>query len=407
MRRIFLDHQSTTPLLPAAAAAMAPFWRDAFGSPSSLHREGLRARNALAQAREQLATLAHAAAPDEILFTAGGTEAANLAIQGVARANARRGNHLVVTATEHPAVLRSVESLEQQGFTATRIPVDGAGRVSPAAVGEAITDQTILVCVHHANHDIGTLEPVAAIGQLTAERGIPLFVDAVASGGWVPIDVQAMSIDLLSLSPHRFYGPKGVGVLYRRRRIGLAPLVVGGEQEQGLRAGTENVPAIVGAGAAAELAAAELTVRAAMTAALQNRLWEGIRQRVSHVWLNGPVPGPERHPANLHCCIEFVEGEPLVLALDVRGVAAHSGPSCVARSAQIPPVLSAIGLPAVLARSSVRFSPGCENTEDEIDQAVDTLAKVVGRLRAMSASWGDYQEGRIDSVVSPRAPVLP
>jgi cysteine desulfurase len=403
MRRVFLDHQSTTPLLPAVAAAMEPFWRDTFGNPSSLHREGLRARHALARAREQFAALIHAAAPEEILFTSSGTEAANLAIQGVARANARRGNHLVVTATEHPAVLRSVELLEQQGCTVTRIPVDALGRVSPAAVGEAITDQTILICVHHTNHDIGTLEPVAAIGQLAAEHGIPLFVDATASGGWVPIDVQSMSIDLLSLSPHRFYGPKGVGGLYRRRRIGLAPLVVGGQQENGLRAGTENVPAIVGAGVAAELAAAELTVRGSKTAALQRRLWEGIQRRVSHVRLNGPMPGPERYPSNLHCCIEFVEGEPLVLALDVRGVAAHSGPSCVARSAQIPPVLRAIGLPSALARSGVLFSPGYENTEDEMDHAVDTLAKVVDRLRAMSASWEDYQQGRIDSVVSPRA----
>jgi cysteine desulfurase len=209
----YLDYQSSTPVLPEVMEAMAPYWTEVFGTPSSLHQQGLRTRDALARAREQVAAFLHAASPEEIIFTSGGTEAANLAIKGVAYASRRRGNHIVLSAIEHPSVTRSVAFLEEQGFTATRVSVDGEGRVTAASVRDAMTDQTILVCVHHANHDIGTIEPIREIASVVAERGVPLFVDAVASAGWLDLDVSALGAGLVSLSPHRFYGPKGVGVL--------------------------------------------------------------------------------------------------------------------------------------------------------------------------------------------------
>src|SRR5436190_8664592 len=275
MRRVFLDHQSTTPVLPEVFDAMKRYFLETFGSPSSLHRLGLHSRDALARARAQVASLINAESPDAILFTSGGTESANLAVKGVAYANQRRGKHIVLSAIEHPAVIHAVEFLEQHGFTSTRVKVDAEGFVDPQDVRAAITDRTILVCTHHVNHDIGTVEPIREIAQITADKGIPLFVDAVASGGWQPIDVRALGIQLLSLSPHRFYGPKGEGVLYRNRRARLASTLHGGVQEGGLRAGTENVPAIVGAGVAAALAARELPERIAHTTALQKALWEG------------------------------------------------------------------------------------------------------------------------------------
>jgi cysteine desulfurase len=349
-----------------------------------------------------VAALIHAESPDNVLFTASATEAANLAIKGVAWARPRRGDHIVLTGIEHPAVIRAVEFLEQHGFTATRVPVDRVGRVNPADVRVAVTDRTILICVHHVNHDIGTIEPVAEIGEIAAAWGIPLFVDAVASGGWLPIDVQALKVSLLSLSPHRFYGPKGVGILYRHRRARLASLIHGGAQEGGLRAGTENVPAIVGAGVAAAFAERELPTRAAQTAQLQRRLLKGLRSRLEHLHLNGPEPGPGRSSINLNLSVEFVEGEGLTLALDMQGIAIHSGPACVTGSLKIPPVLAAIGLPPALAQASVTLSPGKDNTADEIDEAVETFAATVKKLRAMSPTWEEFQRGRADSLTGPQ-----
>src|SRR6266545_1377599 len=276
MRRIFLDHQSTTPLLPEAFEAMKPFLAEDFGSPASLHQLGLRARDALATARAQVAALVNAESPDEIIFTSGGTESANLAVKGAAYANQRRGDHIVINEIEHPSVINSVEFLEKRGFQCTRVKVDPEGFVDPADVRAALTENTILICVHHVNHDIGTIEPIREIGELAADRGIPLFVDAAASGGWLPIDVQALGVQLLSLSPHRFYGPKGVGVLYRSRRARLTSVLHGGVQEGGLRAGAENVPAIVGGGVAAEMAARELAERTSHTTGLQQTLWDGL-----------------------------------------------------------------------------------------------------------------------------------
>jgi len=401
MRRVFLDHQSTTPVLPEVVEAMRPFFTEAFGSPASLHQLGLRARDALAKAREQSAALINAASPEEIIFTSGGTESANLAVKGTAFANQRRGNHIVVTEIEHPSILNSVEFLQKHGFTCTKVKVDAEGRVDPEAVQAAISDRTILVCVHHVNHDIGTIEPIREVSAITAEKGIPLFVDAVASGGWLPVDVQALGIALLSVAPHRFYGPKGVGLLYRHRRARLTNVIHGGVQEGGLRAGTENVPAIVGAGVAADAAVREMPRRIARAAALQRRLWNGIKAGVTHVQLNGPEPGQKRISTNLNVSVEFIEGEGLALMLDVNGIAAASGPSCINKSLKIPPVLAAIGLDHGLAQGNILLSLGKDNTEKEIDYVIETFAKVVVKLRAMSPMWDEFQRGSIDSATEP------
>jgi cysteine desulfurase len=356
------------------AAAMQPWFAENLGTPASQHQSGLRARDALGRARAGLAALINAASPDEIVFTSGGTEAANLAVKGVAYANQHRGNHIVLSAIEHPSVLNSVAFLEQQGFTSTRVGVDGEGRIDPDAVRAAITGRTILICVHHVNHDIGTIEPVQEIGAIAAEREITLFVDAVASGGWLPIDVQAMNAQLLSLSPHRFYGPKGVGVLYRSRRARLKSILHGGSQEGGFRAGTENVPAIVGAGVAADLARSELVQRARHTALLQNSLWNGLKAGVEYLRLNGPEPGPKRLTTNLNVSPEFVEAEGLALALDMQGIAINAGPGCLSKSFKLSPVLSAIGLDPSLARSSVILSLAAEVSKDDIDYAAGSFA---------------------------------
>ncbi len=401
MRRVYLDHLAATPVLPEVLAAMQPCFLEAFGNPSSLHQHGLRARDALARARAQIAALINAESPEEIFFTSGGTEAANLAIKGVAYANQRRGHHLVVSAIEHPSVLGSVEFLEKQAFTATRVGVDSQGWVDPEAVRAALTDQTILIAVHHVNHDLGAIEPVAAVGRIAAQRGIPLFVDATASGGWLPIDVQAMGASLLSLSPHRFYGPKGVGVLYRHRRARLVSILHGGVQEGGRRAGTENVPAIVGAGVAAEIARRELPERIAHTAKLQARLWEGVQHRISYVKLNGPPPGAQRISTTLNLSTEFIEGEGQLLLCDLHGIAVASGSSCVSKSLKISHVLAAIGLDHALAQGNLILSLGKDNTSEEIDYFVTTFAQVVEKLRGMSPMWADFQRGVIDSVIQP------
>ena len=403
MRRVYLDHQSGTPVRPEVLAAMQPFFTEHFGSPSSVHQHGLRARDALAKARGQVAKLINAGSPEEILFTSGGTEAANLAVKGTAYGSQSRGRHIVVARTEHPAVLNSVEFLEQQGFTCTRVDVDGEGFVSPEAIRAARRDDTILICVHHANHELGTIEPIREIAGVAAERGIAFFVDATASGGWHPIDVEDLGATLLSLSPQRFHGPKGAGVLYRSRRSRLAPIQHGGGQEGGRRAGTENIPAIVGAGVAAELAARELPQRMAQTSKLQQRLWRGIEQSIDFVRLNGPPPGARRIASNLNVSFEFVEGEGLALFLDTKGIAVATGPACVTKSMQVSHVLEAVGLSRALAQGNLLLSLGRENTDEEIDYAVEMLVKAVDRLRGMSPSWDEFRRGAADSLTRPRA----
>ncbi len=373
---------------------MAPFLGDAFGNASSLHQEGFIARDALAKSREQIAAFLGARS-EEIIFTGNGAEAVNLAIKGAAWTGQSRGRHILLSAAEHPAVTQSVAWLSQHGFESSRVPVDSEGRINPEAVRQALRDDTILACVHHANHDIGTIQQIRRIAEVTAQRGIPLFVDAIASAGWLPVNVEELQADLLAVSPHRFYGPKGVGILYRHRRARVQSLIHGGEQEEGRRAGTENVAAIVGAGVAAEFAGKELPSREAHTRQLQQQVLRGIRERIAHTRLNGPEPGPERHPAHLNLSLDFVEGEALGLMLDVRGIAVATGSACVATRQRVPPVLAAIGLPERLARGNVLLSFGRDNTGCEADHFIEALAKAVAALREMSPEWEDFQKGLI------------
>lgn len=401
MRHVFLDHQSTTPVLPEIFEAMRPYFTEVFGNPSSLHHHGLQVRDAIARARGQIAALINAESAEDILFTSCGTEAVNLAIKGVAYANQRKGTHIVTSEIEHPAVLNSIEFLEKQGFTCTRVKVDREGIIHPDDLKSAITDKTILVALHYSNHDIGTIQAVREAGRLVGERGVPFFVDAVASAGWLPIDVQAMGIHLLSLSPHRFYGPKGVGVLYRNRRARLVGILHGGVQEGGRRAGTENVPAIIGAGLASEIALREMPARIVHTARLQKRLWDGLKTAIPFIRLNGPDPGPNRITTNLNISTEFIEGEGQLLLCDMNGIAVASGSSCVSKSLKISHVLAAIGLDHALAQGNLILTLGKDNTEEEMDYVTETFAQIVRKLRGMSPMWDEFERGIIDSVIAP------
>ena len=380
---IYLDHLTTTPPLPEVFDAMQPWLREGFGTPTSLHKLSLETRDAIDEARQRLAKLLNAAAPEEIIFTSSGTEAINHAVKGTALANRRFGSHIVTTGIEHPAVLGSIAWLERQGFSSTQVGVDDQGRIDSGALAQAMTEETILVSLHHANHDLGTVQSITDVAELTGARSIPLFVDATASGGWLPIDVQQLGVDLMALAPHRFYGPKGVGVLYKNRRARVEKLLHGGMQENEFRAGTENVAAIAGSGVAAEHAKAALAQGAAHAAKLQVRRLKGIRQAVEGVHLNGPEPDDGRLPHQLNLSTEGVEGEGQALMLDMQGVAIAAGAACTTRSMRLPPALLAIGRDADLAKGTTLWGIGRDTTEAEIDLAGEAFAVVTARLRSM------------------------
>ena len=383
---IYLDYLTTTPPLPEVVDVMQPWLREQFGAAASLHKLGLEARDVIDESRARVAKLVNAAEPEEIIFTSSGTEAINHAVKGVALANHRFGSHIVTTGIEHPAVLGSIAWLESQGFSSTQVGVDAQGRVDPGALGQAMTDETILVCLHHANHDLGTVQSITDVAELTSMRSIPLFVDATASGGWLPIDVQQLGIDLLALAPHRFYGPKGVGVLYKNRRARVEKLLHGGMQENEFRAGTENVAAMVGSGVAAEHAKAALAKGATHATKLQVQLLKGIRQAVEGVYLNGPEPDDGRLPHQLNLSTEGVEGEGQALMLDMQNVAIAAGAACTTRSMRLPPALLAIGRDADLAKGTTLWGIGRDTTEAEIDLAVESFAVVTARLRSMTTA---------------------
>jgi len=400
-RSVYLDHQTTTPLLPEALQAMLPYFTEVYGSPSSLHRYGLQVRDGLKEARQKLASMINAESEEDLIFTSGGTESANLAIKGFADANHRKGNHIVTSAIEHPSVMNSVEYLTKHGFEVTQVPVDEIGRINPEDVRAALTDKTILVCVHLVNHDIGTIQPVKEIAKITAGKGIALYADALAAAGWMPIDVQDLGVQLLSFSPHRFYGPKGIGVLYRNRKARVTSHIHGGVQEGGRRAGTENVPAIIGAGVAAEFAVKEMSQRVEHVAMLQRRLYDGLWKHIQYLKLNGPVPGPLRICNTLNLSTEFIEGEGQLLLLDYQGIAVASGSSCVSKSLKVSHVLSAIKLDHALAQGNIIMSLGKDNTIEDVDYVIETFPKIVDKLRNMSPMWKEFEEGVIDSVIAP------
>lgn len=387
---IYMDHQATTPLEPAVLDAMMPYLTTEFANASSLHEPGRRAARAVEQAREQVAELI-GADPQEVIFTSGATESNNLALKGVAWSLHRQGRHLITGATEHPAVLDVARSLEEQGFRVTYLPVDEWGRVHPEAVAEALTEQTILVSLMYANNEIGTLHPIAEIGRLTQERGILFHCDAVQAVGKIPCRVDDLGVDLLSISGHKMYGPKGIGALYVRRqrkpRIRLAPLLHGGGHENGLRSGTLNVPGIVGLGAACAIAGRCMAEEARRLTALRERLWQGLQQQLDHLYLNGHPT--ERLPGNLNVSFEYVDSESLLLSLP--DIALSSGSACHVGSMEPSHVLRAIGRPESLARAAVRFGLGRGNTVSEVEEVLRQVVRQVRRLRSLSST---YQAGR-------------
>lgn len=378
--RIYLDHAATTTVSKAVLDAMLPFFTECPGNASAVYATGREARKAVEEARKQAAS-AIGAEPREILFTGGGSESDNQAVKGTAFALREKGKHIITTAVEHPAVLNTCRWLEKQGFEVTYLMPDREGRIDPEHVRQAVRKDTVLISVMAANNEIGTLEPVAEIGQIAREKGIVFHIDAVQVVGAMPMDVNAWNADLLSLSAHKFNGPKGVGALYVRRGMRIDSLIHGGEQERGLRAGTENTAGIVGLGKAIEIAAANLEENAEKTRRLRDRLTEGILSSVPDAFLNGPKEG--RLPNN--CSVRFggIDGEALLLRLDLAGIAGSAGSACTAGSQEISHVLKAVGLNDEEAKSSLRLTVGSENTEAEIDEAVDAVREIVADLRRM------------------------
>jgi cysteine desulfurase len=380
--RIYLDHNATTPVDPDVIAAVADAMRDEFGNASSVHHFGQRAKARLDDARQEVAALI-GGAPTEIVFTSGGTEADNFAVRGVAEALEPTGKrHLVTSAIEHEAVLTTMRALERRGWRITRVPPDAAGVVHPDAVAAALTDDTALLSLMHANNEIGTLQPVAECAALAHARGILVHTDAVQSVGKVPVDVEALGVDLLSLSGHKLYGPKGIGALWIRRGTRLLSTMTGGKQERSRRAGTENVPAIVGLGVAARLARQRLAAEATMVAALRDTLEQGVLARVPGTHVNGA--GRARVPNTTNIGFEGIEAESLLIALDLEGFAVSTGSACSSGTLEPSHVLKAMGLPLHDTQNALRISLGRHTTAEDVARLLDALPPIVARLRALT-----------------------
>jgi len=381
MRRIYLDYAATTPTHPEVVKAMLPYFTDIFGNPSSIYSYGQEAKGAIEEARVKVADLIGARG-EEIVFTSGGTEADNFALKGVAFANESKGNHIITSPIEHHAVIETCRFLERRGFRITYLPVDEYGRIDPGDVRKAITDKTILISVMQANNEMGTIEPIAEIGRIAREAGIYFHTDAVQTVGHIPVDVNELEVDLLSMSAHKLYGPKGVGVLYIRKGIKLVPFMHGGEQERKRRASTENVPGIVGLGKAVELVQQDMGEEAERLTRLRDRLIKGLLERIDHSRLNGHPRN--RLPNNVNVSVDYVEGESMLLNLDLEGICASTGSACSSASLEPSHVLLALGLSPEQAHGSLRFSLGKWTTEEEIERVLEVLPRVVAKLRAMS-----------------------
>jgi len=381
MKRIYLDHAATTPTDPRVLETMLPYFSGAFGNPSSIHSLGQETRAAVEEARHKIASLIGAQS-EEIIFTSGGTEADNFAIKGAASANKQKGNHVITTSIEHHAVLESCKFLEGQGFGVTCLSVDRNGLVDLDEIRKAIMAGTILISVMHANNEVGTVQPITDIGKIARERGIYFHTDAVQTVGHIPVNVNELGIDLLAMSAHKLYGPKGVGALYIRKGTRIDSFMHGGGQERGLRASTENVPAIVGFGKAAEIAQREIDRESKRLTSLRDKLIQGLFERIPEIHLNGHPT--QRLPNNVNVIIGFVEGESMAIGLDMEGIAASTGSACTSHDLEPSHVLLALGLPGVLARGSLRFSLGRETTEEEIGRVLEVLPRIVARLRAVS-----------------------
>ncbi len=386
MRKVYLDHAATTPVHPKVLEAMLPFFSGRFGNPSNLHDIGREAKNAVEEARAKTAALI-GAKPEEIFFTASGAESNNFALKGLAQANSQKGKHIIVSQLEHFSVLHPAKTLEKSGFTVTALPTDREGLVNPDDVAKAITKDTVLVSIMHANNEIGTIEPIEEISKITRERGVLFHTDAVATTGWVPVNVGALGVDALSLSGHQFYGPKGAAALFVRKGVRIKPQIEGGIQEEGRRAGTENVPGIVGLGRAAELAAAEIPQRMSYLAPLRDRLQKGLLDKIDHMVINGHPT--KRLPHNLNVSMWYVEGESMLLFLNMEGISVSSGSACTSRSLKSSHVLTCIGTDAAVANGTLLLSLGMGNTKEDIDYVTEKLPPIVQRLREMSPLYED------------------
>ncbi len=387
MKRIYFDHASTTPTRPEVLEVMQLYLKNSFGNPSSPHYFGKETGNAIMEARSRIAQ-AIGARKDEIIFVSGGTESDNLAILGVAYANRDKGKHIITSRIEHKAVLGPCRFLEREGWRVTYLPVNKYGQVDPDDVRKAITDETVLISVMHANNEIGTLQPVEEIGRIAKEREICFHTDAVQTFTHIPINVDELNVDLLSFSAHKFYGPKGIGGLYVRKGTPISPCMYGGPQEYGLRAGTENVPAIAGMGKAVQLAILEMDAQAAYVKSLRDKLIKSLLN-IEGIRLNGHPT--DRLPNNINIIMDYVEGEAMMVNLDFKGIAVSTGSSCSASSPEPSHVLTAIGFSYEEARSALRITLGKDNTEDEIDYFLDVFKDILKNLRNMSPV---YQQRR-------------
>jgi cysteine desulfurase len=376
-RRVYLDHNASTPVHPDVVAEMLPYFGETFGNPSSVHAFGRAAREGLDQARERVSAFLKVR-PEEIVFTSGGTESDNLAVKGLAGARGR--GHVITSRIEHHAVLRTGQSLEGQGFAVTCVPVDGHGMVDPDDVARAVRSDTIAISIMHANSEVGTIQPIAAIGRVARAHGVPLHVDAVQTFGKVPIDLDALGIDVLSFSAHKIYGPKGVAGLWIRRGTKMVAVQHGGEHERRRRAGTENVPGIVGLGKAVEIRARDMAAEADTLTRLRDRLWAGIRDRVLDVRLNGHPT--ERLPGTANIAFRHVESESIVLGLDLAGVAVSAGSACTSGNVEPSYVLVAMGVPVDWAMGAVRCSLGRSTSAEDIEYVLERVEPLVAKLRS-------------------------
>ena len=386
---IYLDHAATTYVKPEVFEAMKPYFVEEYGNASSLYSVGRSNRKAVEEARATIARCLGVNEPGEIYFTGSGTEADNWAIKGsVLAARKKGGKHVITSAIEHPAIMETCRFLKKEGFDVTYLPVDSEGFVDPADVEKAIRPDTIIVSIMYANNEIGAIQPIKAIGEITRKHGVLFHCDAVQAAGSIPVDVRELGVDLLSISAHKFYGPKGVGALYIRKGVRLENLIHGGHQERGKRAGTENVAGIVGMAKALDLAIANMDQYAGKIRKLRDRARDLILSRIPHVRLNGPVEN--RLPGNLNLSFQFIEGESLLLMLDMKGIKASSGSACSSGSLDPSHVLMAIGLSHEIAHGSLRLTFGESNTESDVGYLVDCLEEIVARLRTMSPLYEDF-----------------
>lgn len=386
MKRIYMDNNATTAVRPEVLEAMLPFYKEQFGNPSSIHWAGQSVSSAVDSARAQVAKLINCQ-PEEIIFTSCGSEGDALAIKGSAEFLRAKGNHIITTAVEHPAVLNSCKYLEKQGFEVTVLTVDGEGMIDLAELEAAICERTILISAMWGNNETGTLFPVAEIGAIARKHKVRFHTDAVQAVGRVPVDVQAAGVDLLTISGHKFGAPKGVGALYVRKGMGLTPLFHGGHQERNRRAGTHNVPGIVGLGVACELAAEDLAVQDSRIRVLRDRLEQGILSRIPEVQVNGHRQ--QRLPNTLNISFAYIEGEAILLFLDMKGVAASSGSACMSDSFGQSHVIGAMGVDAMMANSNIRFGLGLDNTEEDVDFVLEILPEIIQKLRDMSPFYSE------------------